>query len=479
MDQRRIISTITRILWVLLISIFSIGSDCTSCTVPNPNYRPHVDAASDSTLDGSVSQVPLCTANQPLRCDNTNLVRCNETGTAELSESCSFGCNPTAKACASKPGPVCTANQPLRCDGTNLVRCNADGTGDSVQPCTLGCDVNGKRCFDMLPSNGLRTFLGQSGLQPNLNLGDSATVNTDTGDITVGGAPIGVKADLYQQPGAPTIRALIVGSFTCRNVTVIGKNALAVVSSGPIVINGTFMASAYVSATGFYTAGAGAFSDGSCKGSLGDDTGGGAIGGNGGNGYGSPGGSGGSATNTSGFARGGAGGTVTGNAQLVPLRGGCGDVTGGGAIHLVSGTRIAVSGMVAANGLAGDGGGSGGGILIEAPVVEVSGLLVANGGAGDGRGANIGTGEDGRLDTTPARGGMALKEVLFFGAGGNGSAGNFGATNGESISVGQAFAGGGHGGGGVGRIRINTASGSQVGGGTYSPFPTFGALARQ
>ncbi len=441
-----------------------------SCTVPNPNKR-----WLDAPVDGPV--VPVCTANHALRCDDTKLVSCNADGTAEVSESCPFGCNPVEKKCASKPGPVCTANQGLRCDGANLVRCNADGTGEAIQPCSLGCDAAGKRCYDMEPSNGLGSFLARAGSQPDIDLGNSATINTDNGDITVGGSPIGLRSETLVQSGAPTIRVLLVRSLTAKDVVVTGKNALAVVSTGHLKINGVFSASA----KGF-TPGAGAFNDGDCKG-KGSIVQTGAGGGGGGGGFGSSGGSGGRATNPAAFSisHGGAGGMVTGNAWLVPLRGGCegsGSEGGGGAIQFVSGTRITIAGVVAANGAKGRGGGSGGGILLEAPIVEVPGLIVANGGGGDGIGVQSGTGEDGRLDATPARGGAPLNNGVVWGAGGNGGAGNTSATDGEAATS-DVIAGGGHGGGGFGRIRVNTAPGGHIGGGIYSPTATFGPVVRE
>lgn len=449
------------------------------CTVANPNR--HRDAAVDGPVDAPVDGpvVPKCIANQALRCDDTNLVSCTADGTGEASEACPFGCNPDEKRCASKPGPVCTANQALRCDGMNLVRCNASGSGEaSPKPCSLGCDAANKRCYDMDPSNGLRTFLAQASSQPDINLGDSATINTDTGDVVVGGSPIAVKSDTLVQSGAPTIRALIMGSLTAKNVVVTGTNAIAIVSSDKIIITGTFTASGYINASGRRAPGPGAFNDGGCKGGFGGSVNAG-VGGGGGGGFGSPGGSGGYGNNLSGTAPGGTGGTVTGNAWLVPLRGGCDGSSsngGGGAIQFVSGTRITVTGVIAANGNNGGGGGSGGGILLEAPFVEVPGRVIANGGSGVGIGANFGTEESARLDAMPAHGGAALDNgAVLFGAGGNGGAGNFGATGGQSIS-GTNIVNGGHGGGGYGRIRVNTMSGGHTEGGIYSPTPTFGTI---
>lgn len=395
--------------------VFSVLFALAACTVPNPNYRP---PGSDGSVDS-----------------------------------------------------VCTAKQALRCDGPNLVGCNEDGTSEVSQQCSLGCNADMLRCIDVDPSNGLAKFLDVTAVQPDLNLGDAATIDTDTGEIVVGGTRMAAATDTATQSSAPNIRVVLVRSLTSGDVVVMGKNALAVVSSGDIRIQGVFAASAKRD-----TSGAGAFADGGCQGiSPPVASPPNAYGGHGGGGFGSPGGAGGSAQNANGFRAGGIGGNATGNASLVPLRGGCNgaiSANGGGAIQLVSRTKIVVSGAVAANGAVGRGGGSGGGILLEAPIVEVSGRVVANGGAGLGCLAN---GENGRLDAMPAMGGSGCTVESGSGAGG---AGNVGATNGlpmdATASTGNVY--GGAGGGGVGRIRVNAAPGGLRMNGIVSPNPSTGAL---
>lgn len=383
-------------------------------------------------------------------------------------------------------GPVvsrCTANQALRCDGTNLVSCNADGTGEVSESCALGCNSTERRCANLAPSNALALMLDQANGQPDFDLGDSATINTDSGDVIVDGKAIAVKSEAMAQSGAPTIRVFVVRSLTAKNVAVSGTNAFAVVTSGDINIAGTFQASAQEIAPG-----AGAFNDGSCKGQDGiNNDSGNAHGGAGGGGFGSPGGSGNSANSEGrGFARGANGGTTTGNASLVPLRGGCdgggrrGNVSGsggggGGAIQLVSQTKIVVSqgGKVAANGGPGISGGSGGGILFEAPTVDVAGSVVANGAGGSG----CGKGEAGRLDAMPASGTAGCTAfIAVFGNGGNGAAGSIDATAGTAEFISNYAAIGGSGGGGFGRIRINTAPGVRPSSGLFSPTPSQGVL---
>jgi hypothetical protein len=186
-----------------------------------------------------------------------------------------------------------------------------------------------------------------------------------------------------------------------------------------------------------------------------------------------------------------------GVAELKPLTGGSSGGTGafaqggagGGAIQLVAGRtfRLGPGAFVSAGGgggLAGGGttempggGGSGGAILIEANTVTIAGMLAANGGGG-GQGSGT-AGEDGRADAEPAAGGGTGDGGAVAGRGGFGGAAE--SIDGMAGSV-EGDDNPGAGGGGVGRIRINTRSGAaDVTAGTLSPAPntpcvTFGAL---
>lgn len=189
----------------------------------------------------------------------------------------------------------------------------------------------------------------------------------------------------------------------------------------------------------------------------------------GGGAFATNGGKGGDVTNNS--EVGGAGGIANGNAQLVPLRGGCrGGGTndssgpypgleggGGGAIQLVSRTRILVDGIIdvsggggggdrydQTNGIVLGGGGAGGAILLEAPAVELgaNSQLLAHG--GDGGSA---CGQSGVTCSAAGKGAHV------------GIAATAGADQNCNSSGSLPTATGG-GGGGLGRVRINTASGS-------------------
>lgn len=369
---------------------------------------------------------------------------------------------------------VCTENQPLRCEGTALVTCSGDGTDEVDLACPLGCSDAEPRCIDPIPSNSLARHLESSSSRADLDLGESATINTDSGEITVGEAPVVVDSDLVAQTNAPNIRVLVVRSLMAKDVNVTGANALAIVSGSDIAITGTLAVSAKGS-----VGGAGAFDQTGCTGKVPPE---GKVGGAGGGGFGSVGGPGGKGLGDMGEA--GLGGAKAGTAELTPLRGGCGgggvapDKTpgaGGGAIQLVSRNQILISGNLAANGGGGfGGGGSGGGILLEAPTVEVSGSVVANGGGGGTQsGDNCTSGQDGQLNATPATGGRCKSALpILRASGGAGAAGDAEAKPGSGI-----FSSQGNGGGGAGRIRINTMPGGLRSTGILSPNPSLGTLA--
>lgn len=164
-----------------------------------------------------------------------------------------------------------------------------------------------------------------------------------------------------------------------------------------------------------------------------------------------------------------AGGASYGNATVSPLVGGSSGGgpsggAGGGAIQLVAGNLIQIGpfGVVDAGGGGGgnisSGAGAGGAVLLEAKSVIVEGILAANGGGGGAAQGGSG-GQDGRPDAVPAAGEIAT-------LGGQGSAGSSpNGSDGMFMTQNQALGGGG----GAGRIRINTADGNAQITGTLSP----------
>lgn len=389
---------------------------------------------------------------------------------------------------------ACTQNT---CTGGVLQICNASGMVDHTETCALGCFSDGSRCFAVTPSNGLGAALDQSAQQGAITLPAGAVVDSDTGAVTSAQqAPIVVTTLTVAQTGGAALRVLLARSWTINDVRVRGSLPVAFVSSDDIDIQGVIDVSAdgNTSGAGALTCGAGAGGGGAPSDAhferppAGSSAGYPAFiwvtNGFGGGGFGSPGGAGGAEYTLS---PPGPAGQANGNAELVPLRGGCeggGDMAqnrgaGGGAVQLVSGrtVHLLTGGVVHVGGGRGaagalgristsdttpvfgpSGGGSGGGILIEAPsvVLDSGAALLAAGGGGGGWGA-CASQPDG-LDAPPSAatgsGGACPAGVTPTAAGGDG------ATSGAGAPGGNATAGSaGSGGGGLGRVRINTADG--------------------
>lgn len=395
---------------------------------------------------------------------------------------------------------ACTPDTSVCADDVETI-CNASGAVARQTTCTLGC-FDDERCGKLDPSNGLAGHLDDAAETTDLLLGASATIDTTNGSVADETGAIAVTT-AFDDSNAVGVLVIKVKSLTATNITVVGTRALAIVSDGDVRINGLVTLSAVSNQDG-----AGAhLSDTTCRGKAGAVAAGGS--GGGGAGFGGSGGAGGGATG----AAGGEGGGVSGNAALVPLRGGCRggygggnsvpaqatqiDVGGGGgAIQIVSNTSIRVesSAGIAANGgggkgdtsgtiffclasiicRAGDGGGSGGGILLEAPEVHLApgSVLVANGGGG--RCGDIEFGEDGRLNASQALGASCPSAN-----GSDGGAGGAGATIGgvsavNNLGDGEEAAGGG---GGAGRIRVGLPLGETFApDGLVSPAATAGVL---
>jgi hypothetical protein len=178
-----------------------------------------------------------------------------------------------------------------------------------------------------------------------------------------------------------------------------------------------------------------------------------------------------------------------GSPDLVPLVGGSGggstdsfgDNHGGGAVELVSGTSILIGTVGTINmgggggvNRPGVGGGSGGAILLEAPSVTVRGVLAANGGAGAAYGNAYGYGAALPSDQ-PASG----QDAKGMNVAGNGSAGA--TSSGGNATVDPNFPYYAGGGGGAGRIRINTGCGGTltvVPSAVISPYESTGCFTK-
>lgn len=381
---------------------------------------------------------------------------------------------------------MCEASSALRCDGDVLVSCNDEGTAEVQTPCELRCDATALTCKDNVdPSNGFAAQLDAAAAEPALNVTQQTSVNVasdfnaSAGTLKVGSQQ--VKAALVPGAnGAPDVLVVSVNSLSIAPNVVLDFNttsgmwrALAIMSAGDVSIAGTIKVGPIVQLAG----------NDPCKGAASSAAGAdNDYPGGGGGGFAQPGGNGGSVT---GVGNGAQGGTATGNPTLIPLRGGCpggtnpfgGGGPGGGAIQITSASQITISGAIGApgyGGIAGGGGGAGGGILLEAPVVSVTGGVFANGGGGACGNYNpVSQGMEGTFSTTPALGDQCPNGRR----GGNGGAGTTPPLNGDSVgnaSGTQDYAAGG--GGGVGRIRINTLDMTIQGTGAQSPPASLGII---
>jgi hypothetical protein len=380
----------------------------------------------------------------------------------------------------------CDPGAALRCDGDDLISCDVAGEEEVRETCPLRCNDAEPACEDVAPSNGFADMLDAAATQPSLVLASSTGFNTES-NVTIDGdnvtATIGgqeVLATLIEGDGPlPDVLVLAVGGLTLNvgvTIQISGERAVAIMSDGDVVIGGTLIT----------RAGGSVATREACWGGdtqpVGPDD---ARPGAGGGGFGGQGGNGGSVLGVSGGG-GKARGDTIGNAQLVPLRGGCrgGEHdTGtfgipGGALQITSRTAIRVNGHVSAPGGGGSvtaGGGSGGGVLLEAPEVSVAGGVFVNGGGGGCGG--FGSGQSGSNDSTDPAPGHSGSGCLPDASGGDGGSLATPARSGTNVDA-AAFPGqnAAAGGGGVGRIRINTIDGA-VGGGTFSPLPSAGVLA--
>jgi hypothetical protein len=476
-----------------------------SCSGSLQRYASDVGDALAGTC---VPLVESCEPGEFQACAGDQLTRCNATGTATETILCELGCSEALAGCR-----LCEASTTACTNGT-VATCDADGRPTATRECPLGCFADEPRCREIVPSNGLGAFLAEAETGPDIVLSDGDRINSAGIVNDMRGLPTGLVIPAHRLPapdgGVPvvvfTVRTISIGA----NELLPGESegpesqvpAVAVVAAGDITIRGVLNLSGSSSPGPGQAFGQSRPPPGSitrdvpCVGRRAAETsgaspgsGGGGnvtVGATGGRAYGGTPGSGGAATNV----------TPT----LVPLRGGCAGGYfdeyggyGGGAVQLVSATRVVVlpgaainagggGGSIALGPGGGGGGGSGGAILLEAPTVELrdgSGLA-ANGGGGGGANANPGT--TGRVSLQPAPGGVGCRnDDRACSAGGAGAARDTLPEPGveaQPASGTSTLSQAGGGGGAIGVIRINTLDGSfQTGAGVIlSPAPTTGPL---
>jgi len=457
---------------VLLLVIVS------SCTKPNPQSCvdglctdqrfPFCDV--EGTLGGEAQEciAVVCTPDEFASCRGDQEVRCNTTGNNYDLVQCELGCSAATDGCR-----LCEPNE-TRCTNGKVATCDANGAVAASETCELGCFEDKPRCRRLDPSNGLGSYLDLPATLPDLDLTD-AFFDTGTGTVSAnGGLVIPVPSFSAGNGDGPTIRVFVANNVRLNNAAAgsgLDPNrqsgpAFALVARGEIVIEGRFVV--YATAGGIKNA--------MCAGGIGNyfetdsayralASGGGAnatAGGKGGD--------------ISGLA-GGAGGQEFGTDVLVPLKGGCpaGGVDingtvfpystpGGGAAQFSSEKKITILGIIDARGQTGTaeqagnlgaaiyGGGAGGSILLEAATLTLgpAAILMAKGGGGGSYGPSTVSDDT----ASPDKGNVCAGTCPD---GGDGAAPGVPAKPGESspVNVGSALISGG-GGGGIGRVRINT-----------------------
>jgi hypothetical protein len=509
-DDRPLMRFLLRVGLTAVLVGSSVG-----CAVKDPLYcqtsadcqdlaRPvcdvHGDFASSNHIadtciprpDNCPVEVCGCTPGAFLGCAAAVAQSCGPDGMSMATTSCDSGCSTAASGCECMPGDsVCAAGA--------VATCGANGVPSAPAACTLGCSAGGKRCTDVSATNGLNQALDASVARQDVVMSDGATFDTSTGSVVDGdGSARALPSLLVVQSGGLPIRAFVVKSMVLGNSTIRGTNGFAIVADGEIKVVGRVSVRAASLAPA-----AGASQVSGCIGTdaqagtsqfgeywFGAGGGGGAL----------AGGAGGEA-HVSGTGL--PGGSATGTADIQPLAGGCrggnllhpdGSVAthggaGGGAMQLVSRVSIQVVrdgtdiGILDVGALGGDGdaagGGSGGAILLEAPVVVVDGGgvgLFANGGGGGGGACGL-RGGDGLVTGQAATGATCGANT----AGGDGGTGTSGATHGANgtctsfCSLEDHLGGGG---GAVGRVRINTLTGTfaATGGAAISASSSVGSL---
>jgi hypothetical protein len=448
---------------LLLVVLVAVGctksnpaAHCQNGTCTDPNF-PFCDVNGVVGGEPGACIAATCTAGQFTECRDNAEVRCNATGDNYEVVQCERGCDAAADGCR-----LCNPNE-TACTNGKVATCDSSGAVVSQYSCPLGCFEAEPRCREIAPSNGLATYADMLASAPDVELTD-ALITTVNGQIQdVNGAVTLPSILLPATAQGPAVRVFFTGKLRVQRAHVQGAAdgyswgpAVAFFARGDVLVTGELKAEPTVG--GFFTNGCGGANGTyslSCTVNAVSGAGGGANATNGGRGgYGA--------------SLGGEGGIATGTASLVPLRGGCGGGAtdgpegvdgsvgqGGGAIQIASREAIVVEGNIDVRGGNGQvdyyrqrdgfyvtGGGAGGGLLLEAPMITLkeNSQLIARGGDGGAL-----------CDTTSG----------VCGAGGLGASATASAQpGGDATCDGAHFTSGGAGGGGLGRVRINTISGS-------------------
>lgn len=454
---------------------------CKDGTCGDPAY-PFCDV--DGALEGAqnVCIAVECLPGEFRACRDDSVIECNASGDNYDVERCERGCSDEISGCR-----LCNPNE-VACTNGKVATCDSGGKATVNEVCPLGCFEDQPRCRRIVPSNQVGAVLDMVASPTDIDL-DNPMIDTSTGTVMTTAGPVVLASTLIQNG---TLRVFVGNNVRLRGGT-ITSTAHAEGMTGPAI---AFAARGTITVTGTVRVlgGAGGEISTACMGGDGFYVEGGTASnptvvstGTGGGGNATAGARGGNVTNRTEMP--GSGGSASGTDTLVPIRGGCasGGVTiagagvrpygaaGGGAIQLSSDVAIVVDGVIDARGAQGTaervgtefnayyGGGAGGGILLEAPAVSLraNAKLIAKGGGG-GIDTTSPAVQDDSANAQP--GDPCTPPDSKCGAGGNGAAVGIAATTGGSATyatgatISYAITGGG--GGGLGRIRVNTPNAS-------------------
>lgn len=362
----------------------------------------------------------------------------------------------------------CEKNDPLFCEqNPGASGCpQVDGAGSNAIDAAIDTPTSTRMCYGVAPFDVCLDTPPMSAVT------FPATFDTDSSMCS---------ATQHWGTAGQASACFVVGTtVTVTNTKITGSRPLVIIASGDLTVTGLLDAASHVnpastgpgvpaSPCGTYTSPADATGAGGGAGASfappGGPGGGGGIGNNG------------NATAGVGYApflavppgtlRAGCNGQTGGASNQIGGLGG----RGGGAVYLMSGSKITLGASAIINvsgagaGTAGKsdgggGGGSGGMLLLNAPTFAVASgaKLVANGGGGSsgGNGNGAGTGTPGN-DPDPTNPTTPAGASIGTSGGGNGGTGFAGTTLADSGKAGGSSGGGGGGGGGGGYIQANKA----------------------
>jgi hypothetical protein len=322
---------------------------------------------------------------------------------------------------------------------------DTDSDGDGTANCLDGCAADpstAAACFPFTQSNFNPATINFSTTPISaLNCG-TTTINTSTTPATFtnwcGTVPIPI---VQTQSGGPDAVVIALKGLTVAlgsTLRLVGSRPVIFAVRGNVTVDGTIDANA----SGTTPGAGGEWSCGSSGGGTGTGNAsfGKGAGGGGGGAFGTNGGRGGQGDNSNNY---GAGGSARGNANMIPLYGGCGGGGGGGcnaaggaaggAVQITASGTIDINGTIRANGTAGatgcgtegggGGGGSGGAILLEAATRDTVGATITANGANGGDGNGLSNGNGGGGSSSSGSGGGNGQDANGAGGGGGGGYG--------------------------------------------------------